>query len=99
MIDIPEEHVDQYIKIFKNDDVQLDVLQEECAELIKAISKYKRSIICPGVGNCVKDPIDAIVEEITHVAISSNIVAKILGITEKDIQRELDKKAEKFGIK
>lgn len=99
MIKIPDEHVDQYIKIFKDKDIQLDILQEECSELIKAILKYKRSIVCPEVGNCIKDPIANIAEELTHVAISSEIVAKILGITEEDIQRELDKKAEKFGIK
>lgn len=98
MINIPDEHVDQYIKIFKNKDVQLDILQEECSELIKAISKYKRSIMSPGVGNCVKEPLDGIIEELTHVAISSEIVARILDITEEDIQKEVDKKAEKFGI-
>lgn len=99
MINIPDEHVDQYIKIFKNKDVQLDILQEECSELIKAISKYKRSIMSPGVGNCVKEPLDGIIEELAHVAISSEIVAKILGITEKDIQKEVDKKATKFNLK
>ena len=99
MINVPDEHVDQYIKLFKDKDIQLDILQEECSELIKEISKYKRSLKSPGVGNCVENPIDGIIEEMAHVAISSEIVAKILGITKDDIQAEINKKAEKFGIK
>lgn len=99
MINVPDEHVDQYVKLFKDKDIQLDILQEECSELIKAISKYKRSLKSPGVGNCVENPIDGIIEEMAHVAISSEIVAKILGITKDDIQAEINKKAEKFGIK
>ena len=98
MINIPDEHVDQYIKLFKDKDLQLDILQEECSELIKAISKYKRSLKRPGVGNYVENLINGVIEEMTHVAISSEIVAKILGITEDDIQAEVNKKAEKFGL-
>ena len=90
MINVPDEHVDQYVKLFKDKDIQLDILQEECSELIKAISKYKRSLKSPGVGNCVENPIDGIIEEMAHVAISSEIVAKILGITKDDIQAEIN---------
>lgn len=43
MINIPESHIDQYIEPFGYEN-QLDILQEECAELIKTISKYERSI-------------------------------------------------------
>ena len=98
MINIPESHIDQYIEIFKDKKIQLDILQEECAELIKAISKYKRNMVVPGVGNTPDDPLGNVIEEITHVAISSEIVAKLLGITEEDIQAEVKRKAEKFGI-
>lgn len=95
MINIPENHVDQYMRIFKNKDIQLDILQEECAELIKAISKYKRAI-----GHyTVIDPIDNVIEEMTHVAISSEIVARLLDIKPEDIQREVDRKATKFHLR
>ena len=63
--------------------------------LIKAISKYKRSL---GHYTAV-DPIDNVIEEITHVAISSEIVARLLSITPDDIQKEINKKATKFNLK
>ena len=96
MINIPESHIDQYVEIFGKDTIkQMDILQEECAELIKALSKYKRSL---GHYTTV-DPIDNIIEEITHVAISSEIVARLLSITPDDIQKEINKKATKFNLK
>ena len=96
MINIPETHIDQYVEIFgKNTLDQMNILQEECAELIKAISKYKRSL---GHYTAV-DPIDNVIEEITHVAISSEIVARLLSITPDDIQKEINKKATKFNLK
>lgn len=94
MINIPESHIDQYIKLFGSEH-QLDILQEECAELIKAISKYKRSI----GHDTTEDPIDNIVEEMTHVAISSEVVARLLDIKPEDIQREIDRKATKFHLR
>ena len=42
MIKIPEDHIQQYLKIFGTGLDQIDILQEECAELIKALGKYKR---------------------------------------------------------
>lgn len=96
MINIPENHIDQYVEIFGKDTIkQMDILQEECAELIKALSKYKRSLGHYTVAN----PIDNIIEEITHVAISSEIVARLLSITQDDIQKEINKKATKFNLK
>lgn len=94
MIKIPEDHIQQYLKIFGTGLDQFDILQEECAELIKALGKYKRS-----VGHFTNvDPIDNIVEEMTHVAISSEIVARILNINPEDIQREVNKKAVKYNL-
>lgn len=62
---------------------QLGILQEECAELIQAISKYKRG----------KDKAyEMLKEEITHVAISISMVTCALGITNADIKEELNKK-------
>lgn len=37
MIKIPEDHIQQYLKIFGTGLDQIDILQEECAELIKAL--------------------------------------------------------------
>lgn len=96
MINIPESHIDQYVEIFGKDVLKhMDILQEECAELIKALSKYKRSL---GHYTAI-DPIDNIIEEITHVAISSEIVVRLLSITQNDIQKEINKKATKFNLK
>lgn len=95
MIEIPEEHIQQYIEIFGGDLIkQIDILQEECAELIKALSKYKRNI---GFYTYT-DPKDNVIEELTHVAISSEIVAKLLDIKSEDIKKEVDKKAIKFHL-
>ena len=98
MIYIPEKHIDQYLKIFDDDAIQFDILQEECAELIQAISKLKRSSTHPNLGHFEKDLFNNVVEELTHVAISSNIVAKILNINQEDIDKEVKRKAKKFGI-
>ena len=63
-------------------------------DFFKALGKYKRS-----VGHFTNvDPIDNIVEEMTHVAISSEIVARILNINPEDIQREVNKKAVKYNL-
>lgn len=97
-IEIPSSHVRKYLEIFGEDELQLDILQEECAELIQAISKYKRNLKKQGIGNTRTDPKQNIVEELTHVAISSEIAAKILGISKEDIQKEVQRKAEKFGV-
>ena len=96
MINIPESHIDQYVEIFGKDTIKhMDILQEECAELIKALSKYKRSL-----GHYTDvDPIDNVIEEITHVAISSEIVARLLSITPDDIKKEINKKSTKFNLK
>ena len=103
MINIPDNHIDQYYEMFGTDTFkQIDILQEECAELIKALSKYKRSF---GYSleylDLVKvnESFNNIVEEITHVAISSEIVAKVLNITEEDINQEIDKRAAVFNIR
>lgn len=95
MIKIPDDHIDQYLEMFGGGIDQLDILQEECAELIKAISKYKR-----GLGHfTINDPIENVIEEITHVAISSNIAIRILDIKQEDIDKEINKKATKFNLK
>ena len=93
MFGISNEFIDKCIEHFERDG-QLDILQEECAELIKACSKYKRAKNAWSQYECIKD----ITEELTHVAISSAVVSKLLNIDEQDIQKEVDKKAEKYNF-
>lgn len=62
---------------------QIDLLQEECAELIQALSKLKRGKKCAKVG---------VVEEMTHVLISINVVAGLLGIKSEQIDNCIEEK-------
>ena len=88
MFGISDNFIDQCVEHFGSEG-QLDILQEECAELIKACSKVKRG---------KADALDNLKEELTHVAISSAVISKILGITNEDIQQEVNKKADKYNF-
>lgn len=68
---------------------QIDILQEECAELIQACSKAKRGY---------PDSKERLIEEIAHVLVSSSVVAQIYAINEDDIVNEINKKADKYGF-
>lgn len=68
---------------------QLDILQEECAELIQAISKYRRGKF---------EAREKIIEEMSHVIFSASTSAKLLCITQEDIRKEEHKKAVLNGI-
>ncbi len=83
---------DNFLKaIYKMNDAgtQVSILQEECAELIQAISKLRRG---------KENAMDMVKEEIAHVAMSSLLAVNILGITQKDIDNEINRKAEKHGL-
>lgn len=88
MFGISDNFINQCVEYFGSEG-QLDILQEECAELIKACSKLKRG---------KPDALDNLKEELSHVAISSAVVSNILGITKEDIQKEVDKKANKYNF-
>ena len=88
MFGIPDYFVDKCVEHFGSYG-QIDILQEECAELIKACSKVKRA---------KEGSLENLKEELAHVAISSGVVANILGITEADIREEVDKKAYKYNF-
>jgi len=77
------------LKMFNHDD-QIDILQEECAELIKACSKVKRG---------KPEALANLKEELAHVAMSSAMIANIYGITTEDINVETRKKADKYVFK
>lgn len=76
--------------------IQMDILEEECAELIKACSKLKRNDMFDSKN--YKERRENLIEEMSHVYISSLIVARILGITKEDILAEIDKKNKKYGF-
>lgn len=90
-LNIEDEQIIQYIKMFGDDiNQQLDICQEECAELIQAIGKRKR--------NGDQTSLIKVSEEMTHVLISINIIAKLLGITQKHIDAEVKRKSEIYGF-
>lgn len=86
---ISESFIERVNNLVSQED-QLDILQEECAELIQACSKVLRD---------KPNAFDNLKEEMTHVLMSSAMVAKILGITQDDIDIELHKKAKKLFAK
>ena len=91
MIRLGEEfyqHIDNYKKVFSKstrnyDPNQIDLLQEECSELIQALSKLKRGKQCAKLG---------IIEEMSHVLISINLVADVLGIKSEQINNYVEEK-------
>lgn len=90
MFDIHKNLVEAVIENLGDDpQKQLDILQEECSELIQAISKYRR-----GKPNAR----EKIIEEMTHVLISSSVSAQLMGITQEDIFHEQMKKAFEYGV-
>ena len=83
IVNISPEHIKKYGEIYGYGMDQLDILQEECAELIQAISKFKRE---------KEGSRDKIVEEMTHVAISSEMCCRVLDISKEEILREVRRK-------
>ena len=67
----------------------LELLQEECAELIQSVSKVKRS---------KTGAINNMVEEMTHVLICIEYLKQTLTITDDELLEELKKKAKIFNI-
>jgi NTP pyrophosphatase (non-canonical NTP hydrolase) len=83
---IPTYLIDKCNSLVTQED-QLDILQEECAELIQACSKVLRD---------KSNSFASLKEEMAHVLMSSAMVANILGITQEDIDLEVEKKTNKF---
>lgn len=63
------------------------ILIEEMSELTKELLKRRR-------GKCNMDNIK---EELSHVLISTMVLQKVLGISQKDIENEVQRKLEKYG--
>lgn len=94
MFGVSDFFINQCVERFDESE-QLDILEEECAELIQACSKLKRSL-----GHyTMTDPLDNLKMELTHVAISSAVVSKLYGIKQEDIDAEVNKKAAKYNFK
>jgi NTP pyrophosphatase (non-canonical NTP hydrolase) len=95
---IPADYLKQDL-ILNEDDLDIDnvlsILQEECAELIKASSKFMR-------GETITNEevsVSKLVEEMAHVAICMGLFAKKWDIKREQIISEVDKKAEEYGVK
>lgn len=83
MIIPDKKQINLYLNIFDKES-QSDILQEECAELIQALSKCKRK----GIEKSRKN----LIEEISHVIISLNMVCEIYNISDDEIKNEFRKK-------
>ena len=92
-----KEIVDFSLKNFPTD-LQIDILQEECAELIKALSKYKRENYPNNITNFKsnEETRSNLIEEMSHVLISIDVVSSILKISVSEIQDEITKKCKKY---
>lgn len=107
VIEIPSEHIRDYMKMLDNDletyiingsPVQeIDILIEECSELIKALSKFKRGLRKPNSDPDPKLIMRNIAEELTHVAISSEVVARRLDISKEDILYQVKEKNDRLA--
>ena len=73
---------------------QLDILEEECAELIQAASKCKRAREYRDLDYRRQN----LIEEMSHVTISMAVAARILNISEEDILAEINEKTNKYGF-
>lgn len=91
-IKIPASYVDRTMKKYQFYISQLQICEEECSELIKAISKNIR--IAQGTTELTKEEARAmIVEELTHVAIGLHVLQQIYDIKQEEIDAEIAKKA------
>ena len=69
----------------KNQDL---ILIEEMSELTKELLKKRRE----------KDNWNELIEEMSHVYISLEVIKTLYGISDKDIQKQVDLKKEKYNI-
>lgn len=88
MFGIPEEHISNMVRC-GDEAAQRPRLSliEECGELVTALSKMENDRVPYTEGR------DHILEELAHVLISANLVARLLDITANDINNEVRMKA------
>lgn len=75
---------------------QSDIAQEECAELIQAISKFKRYGLTVPMNPKVPDLIIRVKEEIADVLIMAKQMQIMLDIDDEEVQAEIGYKINKF---
>lgn len=93
MFGIPEKHIDQLIT--SGDQIVNGPclsLIEEAGELVVAMAKFENGRVDYDIGRA------HIIEEMTHVLISMNLVCHMYGISKKDIHKEVLAKAVKAGF-
>lgn len=96
-IKIPEDHVIKVLKDYQFQLSQLQVCEEECSELIKAISKYVRST--QGMTNISREEARAmIVEELTHVAVCLHMLQKMFDVSQDEINEQVKIKEDVFWV-
>lgn len=94
-IKISHDHVQKYLNHLQFQLSQLQVCEEECSELIKAISKYIR--ITQGTTDLTREEVrKMIVEETVHVAICCHMLQAMFDISQEEIDEEVVKKEQLF---
>lgn len=87
---VPDEIINYFIENF-GENQQKIILIEECTELQKEMCKQLRKD--------THENKQHIIEEMAHVLFSMQTAMKILNITTEDIQKEFEKKYQKYNLK
>ncbi len=90
MFEISNDYTIEWLsKFYETDEKLTGLLQEECAELIQAISKYNRKN---------KNGLNMVKEEMAHVAICLSLTSVALNISKEDIDYEVQKKSNEYNM-
>lgn len=93
MFGIPGQHVLNVINSGNYPDVVANLI-EECSELIQVLAKHNNHLYDEDFDYYR----NRVIEEITHVLVSINMVCPLLNISEEDIKKEVISKAIKDGF-
>jgi NTP pyrophosphatase (non-canonical NTP hydrolase) len=77
-------------------DAQTNIAMEECAELIQAISKYKRYVLSSPKNTKTPDIIKNLTKEIADVQIMIYQLQMMAGISNTEVQDQIDYKIQRF---
>lgn len=94
---LPERHADECVEKFGEDEV-LNILEEECAELIQACSKIHRAMKKKDKAS-LKAARKNLAMEIAHTCICIGQAAKVHNITEKMVRNEVNAKCIKHNMR
>lgn len=84
---IPNYFIESCLKNFRQEE-QLDILQEECTELLQACSAMRR--------HQDRQSLNQMQREMAHVLMQSAVIAKIMGISHDDILFEVGMKSKEY---